>query len=78
MERKNGRTCRDCGELIGERRTARGYADQCDPCAQETDEPQRYLGFNDGSLNKSTSIAVYRGDDPEVRKKISTQKNRVG
>jgi hypothetical protein len=35
------------------------------------------LGFNDGSLNKSTNISIYRGDDPNTRKKIMNQRNRV-
>ena len=70
--------CRDCGEIIIRKRTKRGYADQCDGCASETEDVPRHLGFNDGSLNKATHIAVYRGDDPETRRKIQNQRARVG
>lgn len=70
--------CRDCGEEFYERKSKRGFANQCDDCALEQPEEARYLGFNDGSLNKSTNISVYRGDDPLVRKSIQKQKNRVG
>ena len=70
--------CRDCGDPIGTRKTRRGFATQCDDCAAEADEPAKHLGFNDGSLNKSTNTAIYRGDNATVRKKIANQKNRVG
>lgn len=70
--------CRDCGDSFTKRRFAGGYANQCDDCARETTDTPKYLGFNDGSLNKSTNIAVYRGNDPTVRDKIAHQKNRVG
>ena len=70
--------CRDCGDPIGVRKTKRGFTTQCDDCAAETDEPLKHLGFNDGSLNKSTNTAIYRGDSKTVRAKIAKQKNRVG
>lgn len=69
--------CRDCDETFI-KRTKRGFADQCDICAREADEPAKYLGFNDGSLNKSTNTSIYRGDDSEVRRRIANQRARVG
>jgi len=70
--------CRDCGDEFTSKRARRGFGDQCDACSIEQEEPEKYLGFNDGSLNKSTNISVYRGTDPEVRHKIANQKARVG
>jgi hypothetical protein len=69
--------CRDCEIEFIKKKSKRGFADQCDDCAQYEDEPEKYLGFNDGSLNKSTNISIYKGDDPEVRDKIANQRNRV-
>jgi hypothetical protein len=69
--------CRDCEEEIIRKRIKRGFADQCDECALEAEEVAKYLGFNDGSLNKSTNTSIYRGDDENVRKKIANQLNRV-
>ena len=68
--------CRDCGERF-KKRLKRGFANQCDDCALDQEEPEKYLGFNDGALNKATNIAVYRGSDKTVREKIANQKNRV-
>lgn len=70
--------CRDCGAAFNSKKHRRGYRDQCDRCAIEQEEPAKYLGFNDGSLNKSTFIAIYRGADEEIRQRISKQKARVG
>jgi hypothetical protein len=70
--------CKDCDEEIKKREKKGGYANQCDACALEVEDEPKYLGFNDGSLNKSTNISVYRGNDPLVIKSIKHQKNRVG
>lgn len=70
--------CRDCAIEFSKRSTKAGYANQCDDCASQEPDEEKYLGFNDGSLNKSTNISVYRGSDPLVRKSIQKQKNRVG
>ncbi len=70
--------CRDCLIEFREKRSKRGFSDQCDDCSKEQDEPQKYLGFNDGTLNKSTNTSIYRGSNKEVRSKIANQKARVG
>jgi len=69
--------CRDCQIEFNEKKTKRGFKDQCDDCSQ-SDETPRALGFNDGSVNKGVSIAVYMGNDPTVRRKIQNQKARTG
>lgn len=70
--------CKDCGEDFERKKLKRGFANQCDDCAIQTEEPEKYLGYNDGSLNKSTNTSIYRGTDKQVRKKIAHQKARVG
>lgn len=70
--------CRTCGEDFDKKTIRRGFKDQCDDCAATEAEPPRALGFNDGSLNKSTSIAIYAGGDERIRAKIKNQKQRVG
>jgi hypothetical protein len=67
--------CRDCGVEFKEKKERKGFYNQCDDCS---DDIPRYLGFNDGSLNKSVNISVYRGQDPNTRHKIQNQKSRVG
>jgi hypothetical protein len=69
--------CIDCGEEFIKKRSKKGKINQCDDCSEQLDD-LRFLGFNDGSLNKSTNIAIYRGTNPETRKKISNQKARTG
>jgi hypothetical protein len=69
--------CRDCGIEFRLKKIKRGFFDQCDLCSSDQEEPLKYLGYNDGSLNKSTHISVYKGNSSEVRKKISNQKARV-
>lgn len=71
--------CIDCGDEFNpkEKKSDRGLITQCDDCSQH-DDTVRVLGFNDGSLNKSVSISLYKGDDPRVRKSIQTQRNRTG
>ncbi len=72
------KNCRDCGLEFSRKSIRKGFADQCDTCSEENqDEPERYLGFNDGSLNKSTNISLYRGTDKTVREKIANQRARV-
>lgn len=71
------RTCIDCSIEFSEKKSQKGKINQCDDCSEELDDP-RYLGFNDGSLNKSTSIGIYRGTDPKARKMIMNQKARTG
>ena len=70
--------CRDCDEFFSIKKSKKGYANQCDSCSEEQEDEPKYLGYNDGSLNKSTNISVYRGNDSLVRKSIQKQKNRVG
>lgn len=69
--------CRDCGLEFEKKSSKKGFKNQCDDCS-ESDDTVRVLGYNDGSLNKSTSISVYKGSDPTVRAKISKQKSRTG
>lgn len=72
------KNCRDCGIDFRIKSIKKGFADQCDICSEENEnEPMRYLGFNDGSLNKSTNISFYRGTDKTVRERIMNQKARV-
>lgn len=68
--------CRDCGDHFTKKNSNKGKINQCDDCS-ETDDTIIFLGFNDGSLNKSSNISIYKGDDPITRKKISNQRNRV-
>lgn len=69
--------CRDCAMEFKEKKSKRGFFNQCDDCSEEQHEQEKYLGFNDGSLNKSTNTSIYRGDSKEVRSKIANQRNRV-
>lgn len=69
--------CRDCGIEFDSKKSKKGFRDQCDDCS-ESDSTVRFLGFNDGSLNKSTSISLYKGNDPGVRRSIQHQKSRTG
>jgi hypothetical protein len=69
--------CIDCDIEFSKKMSSKGTINQCDDCSESL-EDERYLGFNDGSLNKSTSIGIYRGTDKTVRKKISNQKARTG
>lgn len=77
MKKKIPFTCRDCGEIFYEKKQKNGFYNQCDICSLEQEDEEKYLGYNDGSLNKSTHISIYRGNDPDTRKKIRYQKNRV-
>lgn len=72
------KTCRTCREEFAIKKIKRGFADQCDDCSEEQDEPDRYLGFNDGSLNKSTNTAIYKGSNSKIRASISNQRARTG
>lgn len=71
--------CRDCQIEFDPKmkKEKKGFKDQCPDCS-ESDETTLALGFNDGSLNKSTSIAIYTGSDPRIRSKIKNQKARTG
>lgn len=71
--------CRFCKDEINQFNSGKfTYIDQCKLCKDEIEDIQKYLGFNDGQLNKMTSISVYRGNNKETRKKISNQKARTG
>lgn len=70
--------CKSCGDEFSIKKIKKGFWNQCDHCSQEQEEPPRVLGFNDGSLNKSTNISLYKGDNPQVRKSISNQRSRTG
>lgn len=69
--------CRDCEDEFDKKTLDIGFRDQCDDCSRDFEDEPKYLGFNDGTLNKSTNISIYRGDDENIRKKISNQKARV-
>lgn len=68
--------CRDCEIEFETKTTKKGFSYQCDDCS-ESDQTKRFIGFNDGSLNKSTSISIYKGDDPEVIKMLSKKQQTV-
>lgn len=69
--------CRDCGIEFTDKKSKRGFKNQCDDCS-ESDKTLRALGFNDGSVNKGVAIQVYIGSDPRVRARIQNQKARTG
>lgn len=71
--------CRDCGIDFDPslKKEKKGFRDQCLDCS-ENDKTIKILGFNDGSLNKSTSISLYKGNNPEVRKTIQNPRSRTG
>lgn len=69
--------CRDCQNEFKEKKIKKGYSNRCDDCSLDFDDQPKYLGYNDGSLNKSTHTSIYRGDSIEIRKKISKQNHRV-
>lgn len=71
--------CRDCGIEFDPslKKEKKGFRDQCPDCS-ENDPTIPILGFNDGSLNKSTSISLYKGSDDRVRKSIQNQRSRTG
>jgi len=69
--------CRDCDDEFNKKILDTGFKDQCDDCTRNFQDEPKYLGFNDGTLNKSTHISIYRGTDEKIRKKISNQKARV-
>lgn len=62
------RVCRNCETEFAEKIVKKGFVDQCDDCSE--DPEARHIGYNDGTLNKSTHISVYRGKDPNVIKKL--------
>jgi hypothetical protein len=61
--------CTDCGIDFNKKRSKKGKINQCDDCSQE-DKTVRSIGYNDGSLNKAQSIAVYKGADERIRKQL--------
>lgn len=63
------RTCKDCGEEFSFKKSKKGLISQCDDCS-ESDTTVRAIGYNDGSLNKSQNISVYKGDNPRVIKQL--------
>lgn len=69
--------CKDCGIEFINKTTKKGFKNQCDDCSSN-DETIRIVGFNDGSLNKSTSISLYKGKDKRIIKSISNQRSRTG
>lgn len=69
--------CKNCGEEFFKKNTKKGRINQCDDCSEKSGDIAPYLGFNDGQLNKMSNIAIYKGNDPMVRKKISNQNNKV-
>lgn len=68
------RICKDCECEFSHKESDKGFFNQCDDCSQ-SDSTQKYLGYNDGSLNKSTNTSIYRGTDKKVRHKLSHQRN---
>ena len=63
------RICKDCKEEFENKRTKKGTINQCDECS-ENDTTNRYIGYNDGSLNKAQNISVYRGESEVVKKRL--------
>lgn len=63
------RTCTDCGDEFERKFSKKGKINQCDHCSTN-DETVRAIGYNDGTLNKSQNISVYKGSNKEVRKKL--------
>lgn len=63
------RECKDCGDQFEKKRLKKGRIDQCDECSSN-DSTIRAIGYNDGTLNKSQNIAVYRGSSEKVRKTL--------
>jgi hypothetical protein len=70
------KTCTDCGGDFEKKTTKRGRVNQCDDCSA-SDSTKRYVGYNDGTLNKSTNISVYRGSDPNVLKALLKKQQNV-
>lgn len=68
--------CTICKEEFTFKKSNKGKINECDDCTEEMID-DRYLGYNDGSLNKSTHISIYKGNDPNTKKKIQFQSNRV-
>lgn len=69
--------CKNCGDEFIKKFKKIGKINECDECSQKKGDVAPYLGFNDGQLNKMSNIAIYKGDNPEVRKKIANQNNKV-
>lgn len=67
--------CIDCEDEFSIKYSKKGKSNQCDDCSRE-DSTHRYIGYNDGSLNKSTHISVYRGKDKNTLK-ILLKKNQT-
>lgn len=63
------KVCIDCSEEFEYKRTKKGKINQCTECS-ESDETNRVIGYNDGSLNKSQNISVYKGTSKEVKKRL--------
>lgn len=63
------RKCRDCLIEFNNKKTKKGFIDQCDDCSKD-DETIRVIGYNDGSLNKQQSIGLYKGGDKDTIKKL--------
>jgi hypothetical protein len=72
------RNCQRCHNDFNPNEKTSGLIIHCQDCSDELGDIPKYLGFNDGSLNKSTNTSIYRGDSQEVRKKISNQRARTG
>lgn len=69
--------CIICNEEFEVKKIKKGKINECDDCTQNIDDI-KYLGFNDGTLNKASNISVYRGTDAKTRKMISNQRARTG
>lgn len=61
------RTCIDCEAEFENKKSKKGKINQCDDCS-EADKTHRYIGYNDGQLNKMSSTGIYRGNDPHAKK----------
>jgi hypothetical protein len=70
------RTCKDCGIEFDKKKSKKGLYIQCDECS-ENDDTVRYVGFNDGTLNKSVHTSIYRGTDKNVIKHILKKQQNV-
>ncbi len=71
------RICKDCHISFAKKQSKKGFFNQCDECS-DADSTHRYIGYNDGSLNKSTHISVYRGKDKNVLKALKKKQPVVG
>lgn len=61
--------CIDCKEEFENKKLKKGRINQCDDCSK-TDETNRVIGYNDGTLNKAQNISVYKGKSERVKKQL--------